>query len=249
MIGKTISTFPALIEGTLKKRYKRFLADVELDTGELVTAHCANTGPMKGVLFPGGRVRLRHCPSPKRKLNWSWEQAQVPSLEGSTWVGVNTSLPNKLVRMAIEGSFLKKELGELLEIRNEVVYGVERKSRIDLLLTPNKRSSDPRKIFVEVKNTTWVKGERALFPDTVTTRGQKHLKEMMAELPSSRAVLVPCISRNDVEVFAPGDSVDPEYGDLFRLALEKGVEVIPCSFDFHLDRITWEGIKPFDKRE
>ncbi len=249
MIGKTISTFPALIEGTLKKRYKRFLADVELDTGELVTAHCANTGPMKGVLFPGGRVRLRHCPSPKRKLNWSWEQAQVPSLEGSTWVGVNTSLPNKLVRMAIEGSFLKKELGEFLEIRNEVVYGVARKSRIDLLLTPNESSSDQRKIFVEVKNTTWVKGERALFPDTVTTRGQKHLKEMMAELPSSRAVLVPCISRNDVEVFAPGDSVDPEYGDLFRLALEKGVEVIPCSFDFHLDRITWEGVKPFDERE
>ena len=249
MIGKTISTFPALIEGTLKKRYKRFLADVELDTGELVTAHCANTGPMKGVLFPGGRVRLRHCPSPKRKLNWSWEQAQVPSLEGSTWVGVNTSLPNKLVRMAIEGNFLKKELGEFLEIRNEVVYGVARKSRIDLLLTPNESSSDQRKIFVEVKNTTWVKGERALFPDTVTTRGQKHLKEMMAELPSSRAVLVPCISRNDVEVFAPGDSVDPEYGDLFRLALEKGVEVIPCSFDFHLDRITWEAVKPFDERE
>ncbi len=249
MIGKTISTFPPLNEGTLQKRYKRFLADVELDTGELVTAHCANTGPMKGVLFPGGRVRLRYSPSPKRKLAWSWEQAQVPSSEGLIWVGINTSLPNKLIRKAIEDGLLNKELGEILEIKNEVSYGVEKKSRIDLLLTPKGENSDCRKIFIEVKNTTWVKGARALFPDTVTTRGQKHLKEMIAELPSARAVLVPCISRNDVEVFAPGDSADPEYGDLFRLALNKGVEVIPCSFDFHLDRITWEGIKPFDERE
>ena len=133
MIGKTISTFPPLIEGTLKKRYKRFLADIELDTGELVTAHCANTGPMKGVLYPGGRVRLRYSPSPKRKLAWSWEQAQVPSLEGLIWVGINTSLPNKLVRRVIEEGFLNKQLGDILEIKNEVVYGVERKSRIDLL--------------------------------------------------------------------------------------------------------------------
>ncbi len=249
MIGKTISTFPTLIEGTLKKRYKRFLADVELDTGELVTAHCANTGPMKGVLTPGGRVRLRYSPSPKRKLAWSWEQAQVFSVEGLIWVGINTSLPNKLIRVTIEEGLLNKELGEILEIKNEVTYGVERKSRIDLLLTPKGRNSDSRKIFVEVKNTTWVKGQRGLFPDTVTTRGQKHLKEMIAELPSSRAVLIPCISRNDVEVFAPGDSADPVYGDLFRLALKKGVEVIPCSFGFHLDRITWEGIKPFDEKE
>ncbi len=247
MIGKTISTFPILTEGTLKKRYKRFLADVELDTGEVVTAHCANTGPMKGVLYPGGRVRLRYAPSPKRKLAWSWEQAQVPSLGGFCWVGINTSLPNKLVRMAIEEGFFKKQFGEILEIKNEVVYGVERKSRIDLLLTP--KDPESRKIFIEVKNTTWVKGTRALFPDTVTSRGQKHLKEMIAELPSARAVLVPCISRNDVEVFAPGDSADKEYGDLFRLALAKGVEVVPCSFNFQVDRITWQGLKPFDERE
>ena len=114
------------------------------------------------------------------------------------WVGINTSLPNKLIRKAIEGGLLKKELGEILEIKNEVTYGVEKKSRIDLLLTPKGENSDCRKIFIEVKNTTWVKGARALFPDTVTTRGQKHLKEMIAELPSSRAVLIPCISRNDV---------------------------------------------------
>ena len=195
-------------------------------------------------------MRLRHVPSPTRKLSWSWEQAQVPSNDGDfSWVGINTSLPNKLIRLAIEAGFLKRELGEILEIRNEVIYGLNKKSRIDLLLTPDEKNADSRRIFLEVKNTTWIKAGKALFPDTVTSRGQKHLRELMRELPSSRAVLVPCISRNDADVFAPGDSADPEYGDLFRLALDAGVEVIPCSFDFHLDHITWEGTKPFVKSE
>ena len=134
MIGKTISTFPALIEGTLKKRYKRFLADVELDTGELVTAHCANTGPMKGILMPGSRVRVRHSPSPKRKLAWSWEQAEVISnLDASPiWVGVNTALPNKLIRKVIEANLLLNKLGPIASIRSEVPYGAKGKSRIDL---------------------------------------------------------------------------------------------------------------------
>ncbi|KGG16667.1 MULTISPECIES: DNA/RNA nuclease SfsA [unclassified Prochlorococcus] len=249
MLGKTIKTFPTLVEGVLQKRYKRFLADVQLDTGEIVTAHCANTGPMKGVLYPGGRVRLRYAPSPTRKLSWSWEQAQVPSEKGYCWVGVNTSLPNTLVRLAIESGFLNKQLGDIKEIKNEVVYGMERKSRIDLLLIPNSKNLDTRKIFLEVKNTTWTKENKALFPDSVTKRGQKHLKEMMRELPSSRAVLVPCISRNDVDIFAPGDSADPSYGDLFRLALSKGVEVFPCAFNFYQDHITWEGVKPFVTNE
>ncbi|WP_269622336.1 DNA/RNA nuclease SfsA [Prochlorococcus marinus] len=249
MIGQTIQTFPSLTEGILLKRYKRFLADVKLDSGELVTAHCANTGPMTGVLQPGGRIRLRYVPSPSRKLSWSWEQAQVPSGKGFCWVGVNTSAPNKLVRLAIEAGFLKKELGEIKEIRNEVVYGIERKSRIDLLLTPDSNNCDLREIYIEIKNTTWTKEEKALFPDTVTTRGQKHLNEMMSQLPQSRSVLVPCISRSDVEVFAPGDSADPVYGGLFRRAITAGVEIIPCSFGFHNDHITWEGTKPFLKRE
>ena len=85
MIGKTIHTFPCLTEGILLKRYKRFLADIKLDNGEIVTAHCANTGPMKGVLNIGGRVRLRHDPSPSRKLSWSWEQAQVESNKKKCW--------------------------------------------------------------------------------------------------------------------------------------------------------------------
>jgi sugar fermentation stimulation protein A len=90
--------FETLQEGVLIKRYKRFLADIELSNGELVTAHCANTGPMTGVLIPGQRVRLRHAPSPKRKLAWTWEQAEVPGADGQPcWAGINTALPNRLI--------------------------------------------------------------------------------------------------------------------------------------------------------
>ena len=246
-IGETIIKFPPLREGTLIKRYKRFLADVDLDSGEIVTAHCANTGPMKGVLWPGGRVRLKYSPSPKRKLDWSWEQAEVPSHNEmkKCWVGINTSLPNRLIRNLIEENCLEKQLGLISSIKPEVVYGSEGKSRIDLLLDPETSNTDTRKIYVEVKNTTWCEKSLALFPDTVTTRGQKHLRELMSLYPHSRAVLIPCISRSDLEIFAPGDSADPLYGELFRKALAKGIEVIPCSFGFFQDHISWEGIKPF----
>ena len=246
-IGKTIIKFPPLSEGVLIKRYKRFLADIELDNGEIVTAHCANTGPMKGVLFPGGRVRLKYSPSPKRKLDWSWEQAEVPSHNElkKCWVGINTSLPNKLIRHLIEANCLEKQFGAISSVKPEVVYGKEGKSRIDLLLEPGNSNADSRKIYVEVKNTTWCDQSLALFPDTVTTRGQKHLRELMSVYPDSRAVLIPCISRSDLEVFAPGDSADNLYGQLFRDAVAMGIEVIPCSFGFFLDHITWEGVKPF----
>ena len=246
-IGKPIIKFPPLVEGVLIKRYKRFLADVELDNGQIVTAHCANTGPMKGVLWPGGRVRLKYSPSPKRKLDWSWEQAEVPSLNElkKCWVGINTSLPNKLIRHLIEATYLKRELGAISRIKTEVVYGAEGKSRIDLLLEPENSNRDLRKIYVEVKNTTWCCNSLALFTDTVTKRGQKHLRELMGVCPDSRAVLIPCISRSDLENFAPADSADPLYGELFREALSKGMEVIPCSFGFFRDHISWEGIKPF----
>jgi len=246
-IGKAIIKFPPLVEGILVKRYKRFLVDIELADGEIVTAHCANTGPMKGVLWPGGRVRLKYSPSPKRKLDWSWEQAEVPSHNElkRCWVGINTSLPNKLIRNLVEANCLENQLGLIASIKPEVKYGLEGKSRIDLLLEPETNNSDTRNIYIEVKNTTWCDHSLALFPDTVTTRGQKHLRELMSLDSHSRAVLIPCISRNDLDSFAPGDSADAEYGRLFREAVNKGVEIIPCSFGFFLDHITWEGVKPF----
>ena len=234
-----------LQEGVLLKRYKRFLADVELASGEVVTAHCANTGPMTGVLQVGGRVRLRHAPSPTRKLAWSWEQAQVQGAAGQpVWVGINTALPNRLVRATIEAGCLEPWLGPIGSIRAEVAYGANRRSRIDLLLTPAEGAADPRPIYVEVKNTTWTDGDLALFPDTVTERGQKHLEELMGVLPEARAVLLPCLSRADVTRFAPGDRADPRYGELFRQALAQGVEVIPCRYGFQADGVQWLGVVP-----
>ena len=241
----TVLSVGPLVEGVLIKRYKRFLADVELQDGSVVTAHCPNTGPMTGVLHPGGRVRLRHAPSPERKLAWTWEQAECPGADGGTvWVGINTALPNRLVRATIEAGLLQPQLGPIGAIRAEVPYGEGRRSRIDLLLTPAPDAADQRPIYVEVKNTTWTAGDLALFPDTVTERGQKHLRELMALLPDARAVLLPCISRHDVARFAPGDAADPVYGELFRQALEAGVEVLPCIYGFGEDRIDWLGLAP-----
>ncbi|MFY8148942.1 MAG: DNA/RNA nuclease SfsA [Prochlorococcaceae cyanobacterium] len=239
-----------LQEGVLLRRYKRFLADVELPDGEVVTVHCPNTGPMTGVLHPGGRVRLRHAPSPTRKLAWTWEQALVPSAHGTpVWVGVNTALPNRLVRATIEAGCLEPWLGPIGSIRAEVPYGAGRRSRIDLLLTPAEGAADPRPIYVEVKNTTWNEGELALFPDTVTERGQKHLLELIGVLPGARAVLLPCLSRADVRRFAPGDRADPRYGELFRQALAAGVEVLPCIYAFAADGVTWCGLAAVEERQ
>ena len=239
----TVWPLADLVEGVLLRRYKRFLADVRLDSGEEVTAHCPNTGPMTGVLHPGGRVRLRHDPSPSRKLAWTWEQAEVNGADGApVWVGVNTALPNRLVRATIEAGCLEPWLGPVGAIRAEVPYGEGRRSRIDLLLTPAEGAADPRPIYVEVKNTTWSEGDLALFPDTVTERGQKHLQELAALLPQARAVLVPCLSRSDVQRFAPGDRADPRYGELFRLARSAGVEVLPCRYGFGAEAVQWLGL-------
>ena len=239
-----IIEFEPLIEGILIKRYKRFLADIKLDNGDIVTAHCANTGPMKGLLTEGAKVRISFSPSTKRKLSWTWEQVKVSGRNNEeVWVGINTLFANKLIKNVLEKKLLKEKIGDIATIKAEVAYGKDKKSRIDFLLTPKSSNPDNRNIYVEVKNTTWTKNNVALFPDTETKRGQKHLIELKSVIPESKSVLVPCITRTDVDYFAPGDDADPLYGKLFRESTNAGMLLIPCCFEFHKDHITWKGFK------
>lgn len=218
--------FPPLITGKLLKRYKRFFADIELETGEIITAHCPNTGPMTGVSAPGSLVQVSHQNNPKRKLQYTWETIQVKN----TWVGINTALPNKVIKMMLAEKLLSNQLGAYQQIYPEVVYGKDRKSRVDFMLTSNNPLDKP--IYLEIKNTTWTDGEDvAVFPDTVTTRGQKHLIELIDLLPNAQPIMLYFINRSDCLKFAPGDQSDPVYGQLFREAMSKGVTILPCRFE------------------
>lgn len=209
----------ALIEGTLIRRYKRFLADVTLSDGREITAHTPNTGSMKGCNEPGCRVWLRDSGNPKRKHPLSWELIEV---EAGTLVGINTSLSNALVREGIETGVIG-ELQGYGRIRPEVRYGHEN-SRIDLLLEDSDSHPD---CYVEVKNVTLADGGVGCFPDAVSTRGTKHLRELMAMVDAGfRAALCFCVQREDVEYMAPADHIDPEYGKTLREAMERGVEVL-----------------------
>jgi sugar fermentation stimulation protein A len=217
--------FPPLVEGRLVKRYKRFFADVELADGSLVTAHCPNTGPMTGVSSVGAPVLLSKSDNPNRKLAYTWELIQVDE----TWVGINTNLPNKIIGLGLERRVFS-ELGEYVKIEREVPYGSQ-KSRIDYRLT----RADGQQVYLEIKNTTWTDGKSnprtALFPDTVTTRGQKHLEELIEVVQSGQeSVLIFFINRQDCERFAPGSQADPRYGKLFLQALEAGVKILPYRF-------------------
>jgi sugar fermentation stimulation protein A len=219
-------TYPPLYAGILLKRYKRFLADIELETGEVVTAHCPNTGPMTGICTPGSRVQVSHSPVATRKFPYTWEMIEVNDNE-PTWVIVNTALPNRIVKLAL-AQHLFPELGDYNQIRCEVPYGADRKSRVDFVLSSDRGD---RPIYIEVKSTTWAQRRLAMFPDTETTRGQKHLRELTALLPQVRAVMFYAINRGDCTQFAPGDTADPAYGQLLREAMQLGLEVLPCRFE------------------
>jgi sugar fermentation stimulation protein A len=204
-----------LYHGTLIRRYQRFLADVELDDGSLVTAHTPNTGSMMGCARPGSRVALSKSGNPGRKYAHSWELVHTDGL----WVGINTLLPNRLVREGIENGVIA-ELSGYAQIRSEVAYGTG--SRIDLLL-----SGDAGLCYVEVKNVTLVENGAALFPDAVTARGQKHLRELMEVVRlGHRGVTVFVVQRGDGECVSPADAIDPAYGALLREAAQAGVELL-----------------------
>jgi sugar fermentation stimulation protein A len=233
-------TYPPLLKGKLLKRYKRFFADIELDSGEIITAHCPNTGPMTGVCLVNNPVYVSSSDNPKRKLAYTWEMIQIHDI----WVGINTSLPNRVIKLALEKRIFRDLVGENTLISPEVAYGEGKKSRIDFLLT-EPLSPSPL-TYIEVKNTTLAEGSTALFPDTVTTRGQKHLRELMGILPDSQAVMLYFINREDCLHFGAGDAYDPDYGSLLRLGVEKGIRVLPCRFQVSPQGIRYLGLAMLD---
>ena len=234
MTNQFFYPYPPLILGKLQKRYKRFFADIELETGEMITAHCPNTGPMTGVCQIGNLVYVSPSNNPKRKLAYTWEMIQIQD----TWVGVNTNLPNQVIKQALTQKIFP-ELADLYDtVKSEVPYGQDRKSRIDFLLS---QSGQPD-IYLEVKNTTLAQNQLALFPDTVTTRGQKHLEELTALLPSTRSVMLYFINRGDCSEFSPGDEFDPHYGQLLRQGISQGLMVLPCRFEVSPQGLRYLGL-------
>lgn len=204
-----------LIEGRLERRYKRFLADVTAPGIGLVTAHCPNPGAMLGVAPPGARVWLSASDNPKRKLKHTLELVEVDA----TLVGVNTNAPNALAEEAVAAGVIP-ELSDYQSLRREVRYGTN--SRIDLLL----RHDDRPDCFVEVKNVHLRRRPGlAEFPDCVTTRGAKHLKELAEQVDAgARAVQLFIIQRADCERFALAKDLDPGYAAAFAEATARGVE-------------------------
>lgn len=203
-----------LIQGHLIRRYKRFMTDVELADGTIVTAHTPNTGSMKQCSVPGYRVLLSRSDNPSRKLPYTLERIEV----NGYWVDTHTHRANRVVE---EG--LRKGLIETLEdceIRPEYSFG---QSRIDFFLQRGEE-----RILLEVKNVTLtLEPSIACFPDAVTTRGQKHLNELLAAVQSGyRGIIFFLVQRGETLSFQPADHIDPEYGRLLRKAVQEGAEAM-----------------------
>ncbi|PPR09916.1 MAG: Sugar fermentation stimulation protein A [Proteobacteria bacterium] len=208
-----------LIKGRFIKRYKRFFADVELNDGSTIVSHCPNTGSMKGLL-DFDYAYVSHVDDPKRKLKYTLQIIE----QGDVRVGVNTHLTNNV---AIEGvkQGLITELKDFKELKPEVKYGSQN-SRIDILLT----HEDDTLHYVEVKNTTLAEGTTAKFPDAVTTRGQKHLQELMEMVEQGhKATMLYVVNRNDCSTFEVAEEIDPQYATLLKQAAKAGVQILAYS--------------------
>ncbi len=220
-----------LHSGTLIKRYKRFLADVQLANGEQTTLHCPNTGSMKNCQEPGSRIWFSLSDNPKRKYPGTW---QIIEVDSKYLVGINTGLANALVAEAIKEGVIT-QLPATATIRREVRYGLDDKSRIDLLLEDPK--GDGKDCYIEIKNVSLGQADgQGLFPDAVTQRGQKHLQELMhVKQAGHRAVLFFCVQHTGIKSVSPADEIDPAYGELLRQAHASGVEILAYSTTFNLD--------------
>jgi sugar fermentation stimulation protein A len=214
-----------LVHGLLIKRYKRFLADIKLDDGSEVVAHCTNSGSMKSCLENGAEVYLTPVTDPKRRTKFTWEMIKI----NGGWVGISTGNPNKLAFEAISAGQIP-DLTGYTNVKREVVFG---DSRFDIFA-----ENETEKCFVEVKNVSLKEGKYALFPDAVTARGQKHLKTLMeVKANGIRAVMLYIVQRTDVDIFSPAKEIDPGYAKALKLAVDAGVEVIVLQVE-----VTPEGI-------
>lgn len=225
--------FPnTLMRGRLIRRYKRFLAEVELEDGEIITASCPNTGSMRGLSAPGSYIWLSTNDNPKRKYRHTWELVENDLGAGPVLVGINSGHPNRLVADAIGADSLEALCG-YQSLKREQAYG--KASRIDLLL------EDPIKgrAYVEIKNVHMMReGGLAEFPDSVTTRGLRHLQELgdMAQA-GHRAVMVYLIQRSDAHKLRMAADIDPAYAAGLLGAIARGVEALAYKCDITSDEI------------
>ena len=209
-----------LLPGILVRRYKRFLADVQLQESRIITVHCPNSGSMLGCSKPGSPVMLSCSDNPRRKYSYTLELVQA----GTVWVGVNTALTNRLVREALEKGVIK-EFGKLDAISQEIKTSDN--TRLDFLL-----EEKGKKIFMEVKNCSLAEDRVAMFPDAVTTRGTKHLRELaMLKAQGHKAAVFFCAQRRDTDCFIPASHIDPLYAKTLAKVAADGVMVLAYQAD------------------
>ena len=224
--------FEELTKGKLIKRYKRFLADIRLEDGSEVVAHCANSGSMKSCIEEGAEVYCSRVKDPKRKTRFTWEMIKI----GDGWVGINTGIPNKVAFEWIKEGLIKG-FEQSTEIRREVKW---EDSRFDIYL-----ANEEEQCFVEVKNVTLKEGDVAMFPDAVTSRGRKHLETLIRVKESGiRAVMLYFVQRLDVHSFAPAADIDPEYAAALQLGISAGVEVMVVQAKVTPEEISFERVLP-----
>ncbi|MFW2367230.1 MAG: DNA/RNA nuclease SfsA [Desulforhopalus sp.] len=215
-----------LVHGTLIKRYKRFLADVKLETGEVITAHCPNTGTMLSCSAPDSPVALSISDNPKRKYPYTLEMV----MDNATWVGVNTARTNALVREAIEAGQIQ-EFKHPLTIRSEIKTSDH--TRLDLQVTDDSGST-----YIEVKNCSLAVSSRAMFPDAVTTRGTKHLHELIRLTDKGeKSCIFFLVQRMDANCFSPATHIDPTYSAALKAAAASGVMVLAYQAEVSPDGI------------
>lgn len=222
-----------LTHGKLIKHYKRFLADVTLDNGDIVTAHCTNSGSMKTCIEEGAEVYLTPVNDPNRKTKFTWEMIKI----NGNWIGINTSIPNLLAYEYVKNNVISGLQG-YSRVKREVTFG---DSRFDIFA-----ENENEQCFIEVKNVTLKDKEFARFPDAQTERGQKHLETLIKVKKSGmRAVMLYFIQRIDVSKFGPAWDIDPHYSELLVYANNQGVEIIPFQVKITPEKIEPVGIIPF----